>query len=144
MNIRSATADDWSRIVTLLDSAGLPIADLDGTQVANFLVAYDGSVVTGAVAVESFGSAGLLRSLVVDAGFRGEGLGRRLTEAAELHAHRHRLTTLFLLSTTAASFFEQRGYVASDRLLAPAEVQNSAEFARLCPASAICLSKALA
>jgi amino-acid N-acetyltransferase len=144
MKIGSATTSDWQAILALLDRAALPIADLDGSHIAHFLAAHDGEVLAGTVAIEPFGSTGLLRSLIVDATFRREGLGRTLTQSAEIRARELGLTSLFLLTTTAAPFFDRSGYTRIDRSEAPSEVQRSAEFASLCPSSAVCMRKGLA
>src|SRR3546814_2079737 len=45
-------------------------------------------------------------------------------------------TRLYLLTTTAESFFGRFGYAPLPRASAPAEIADSAEFRSLCPASA--------
>ena len=144
MNIGPATADDWQGILNLLDRANLPIADLNGTHLQHFLIARDGAALAGAVAVQPFGSIGLLRSLVVDPAFRNEGVGKVLVHAAEALACDAGLSSLTLLTTTAASFFDRLGYARIEHDEAPSDVQGSAEFARLCPSTAVCMRKTLA
>jgi amino-acid N-acetyltransferase len=75
---------------------------------------------------------------------RGEGFGARLLEEIETHARAIGVRRLYVLTTSATSFFEYHGYQRIDRTEAPAEIQNTAQFAQLCPASAICLFKSLA
>lgn len=139
----SPTAADWRRVLDLLRSAGLPTADLDDAHRDRFLAVRDGVAVVGCVAVEPYGEAGLLRSLAVAADARGRGLGARLVDAAEARARAAGLRTLYLLTTTAAPFFETRGYAAADRSDVPDAVRQSAEFAGVCPASAVCMGKLL-
>src|SRR3546814_21074615 len=50
-------------------------------------------------------------------------------------------TRLYLLTTTAESFFGRFGYAPIPRASAPAEITDSAEFRSLCPASAAFLFK---
>jgi amino-acid N-acetyltransferase len=50
---------------------------------------------------------------------------------------------LVLLTETAQPFFVQLGYQVIERDDAPGEVKRSAEFASLCPASAVCMTKSL-
>ena len=50
---------------------------------------------------------------------------------------------LVLLTLTAKSFFERKGYRVVDRGSVPDDVQASEEFQFLCPASAICMAKTL-
>jgi amino-acid N-acetyltransferase len=137
------SAADWRRVLDLLRGAGLPTADLDGAHRDRFLVVRDGGDVVGCVAVEPYGAAGLLRSLAVAADARGRGLGARLVEAAEAKARTDGLRTLHLLTTTAASFFEARGYAFVDRGDVPDAVRQSAEFKGVCPSSAVCMGKLL-
>jgi amino-acid N-acetyltransferase len=93
--------------------------------------------------VEPCGDAALLRSLVVDPELRGIGLGRLLVEQAEDHARAHGAVSMFLLTTTAESFFRHLGYTEADRASAPAEIRATREFAALCPASSAFLAKRL-
>jgi protein-tyrosine-phosphatase len=54
-----------------------------------------------------------------------------------------RIEQLFLLTQTAQRFFEHQGYRVIDRQSVPRDVQGSAEFRSLCPASAVCMAKDL-
>lgn len=137
------SATDWPAVLALLRAADLPTADLSEAHRDRFLVLVDEDEVVGCVAVEPYGEAGLLRSLAIAAGARGRGLGGQLVEAAEASARTGGLQALYLLTTTAAPFFEARGYVPTDRSAVPAAVRAASEFCGTCPASAACLGKAL-
>jgi amino-acid N-acetyltransferase len=50
---------------------------------------------------------------------------------------------MFLLTTTAETFFERRGYRRVDRSQAPLAIQSTSEFASLCPASSAFMIKQL-
>ena len=141
--VRAAEEGDWSRVRALLSAEDLPITDLSEAAVQNFIVAVDTGQVVGAVAVEPLGQHGLLRSLVVDPRWREAGLGQSLVQAAEAAAQRAGLDTLTLLTQSAAPFFRGLGYREIARGEAPAIVRDSAEFTHLCPASCVCMSKAL-
>lgn len=123
----------------LVRAAGLPAPDGP----ADVLVAWRGGAAVGTVAVEDYGADGLLRSLAVDAAWRGRGLGRALVAAAERRARGRGLHSLALLTTTAAPFFAALGWRAVDRADVPAAVRASSEFRGVCPASAACLVKRL-
>ena len=88
--------------------------------------------------------AGLLRSLLVAAPCRGAGLGRRLVAALEASASERKVRELWLLTIDAEHFFARLAYNATARAAAPAAIQASAEFASLCPASAVLMRKSLA
>lgn len=138
-----AVPGDLLDVLDLLRSAGLPTDDLGTANPVDFRTIRRGGRLVGAVAVESHGAAGLLRSLVVADEARGLGLGSRLVEAAEDLARERCLGALYLLTTTAAPFFEAHGYAPVDRAAVPEAVRLSTEFASVCPASAVCLGKTL-
>lgn len=141
-NVRAATDQDGLVIRSLLESCALPTADLESAQ-PRFLVAYQGNVLCAAGAIEPFGRAGLLRSLVVAADRRGLGIGQALVTELERLAHAQSLRELVLLTQTARGFFERQGYRVIDRKDAPPAVQSSEEFRSLCPDSACCMAKTL-
>ena len=85
----------------------------------------------------------LLRSLAVAPDWQGRGLGAALLAHAERTARQRGITTLYLLTTTAEAFFARHGYVRLPREAAPPVLHQTAEFAALCPASAVCLTKPL-
>ena len=136
-----ATEANLPGIRALLETAALPVGDLP--EADRFLVVRSGNAVLGSVAVEPYGDAGLLRSLAVAPEARGTGAGSRLVDAAEARAHADGLRSLVLLTTTAAPFFQARGYAPLDRAEAPEGVRQSSEFQGTCCASAVCLGKAL-
>lgn len=65
-----------------------------------------------------------------------------LLAAAEARARTEGVTTLYLLTLTPA-FFDHRGYHPVARDAVPEAVAASAEFERLCPGDAACLTRAL-
>jgi len=142
-NVRPAQASDWPLVRALLSAADLPTLDLDETSIADFIVAVNAGQVVGAVAVERLGAYGLLRSLVVDRHRRGAGLGQSLVSAAESAARDAGLSSLTLLTQTAAPFFGALGYLEIQRIQAPLIVRGSAEFTQLCPVNCTCMFKSL-
>jgi amino-acid N-acetyltransferase len=141
--LRPATEADTNDIRRLLEREGLPTSDLASAQ-PEFIVACEGDEIIGIGALQRFEATALLRSVAVDARRRHAGIGRSLVMALERHARDQGVTELVLLTQTAARFFEEQGYCIVDRQSAPAAVQLSEEFRSLCPASAVCMSKALA
>ena len=141
--LRAGRAGDWPGVRQLLESAGLPHEDLGAAAMPDFVVAADGDLVVGAIGLEASGSIGLLRSLVVAAGQRGNGLGRRLVAELESLAIARGLEELWLLTIDAGGFFEQAGYVRRRRDETPAPIAASREFTALCPASAFLYSRRL-
>jgi amino-acid N-acetyltransferase len=141
--IEPAITRDLPDVERLLEGQHLP---LDGVRdhVGTMVVAKDGSAIVGAAAVEVYADGALLRSVVVDPAVRGQGLGRRLTEAALGVARDRGSRTVFLLTTTAEDYFPKLGFERITRSDVPASVQASVEFISACPASAVVMRKRLA
>ncbi|WP_409526182.1 arsenic resistance N-acetyltransferase ArsN2 [Nitrincola sp. MINF-07-Sa-05] len=130
-------------VENLLSSAGLPVADLrDGCQLQLFGVRSDDQII-GLIGIESHGTVGLLRSLVVIDTHRKGGYGQALVTQAEAWACRNGMETLYLLTTTASDFFARHGYVEASRSQAPDSIVGTAQFAGLCPALASFMCKEL-
>lgn len=143
MSIRPALDTDMEPIGALLASSALPVADLATSRIA-FLVDDRNGTLAGTVGLERYDDVGLLRSLAVAKEIRGSGCGKALVEAMERRAIELGIDELVLLTQTAEPFFQALGYRAIARGDAPPAVQASAEFASICPASAICMAKRLA
>ncbi|WKZ88718.1 arsenic resistance N-acetyltransferase ArsN2 (plasmid) [Ralstonia pickettii] len=141
LNFRPARPDDYLAIRLLLIEEGLPSEDVAIGQASRFHLAIQDDSLLACAGLELYGSDALLRSVAVDKRARRHGLGRILVDIAERDARATGAHRLFLLTTTAASYFEKLGYATVDRSAAPTLLQASTQFASLCPASAICLSK---
>lgn len=142
IHIDRATRADARAVLALMERAHLPTDGLASHLDAAF-VARDGDRVVGSAAIEIYTDGGLLRSVAVDAGCRGAGLGVRLIEAAIEDAQRRALPALYLLTTTAEHFFPRFGFERITRDEVPASVQASIEFRGACPASAVVMRKSL-
>ena len=142
VELRRATTADLPAIEALLAAERLPTTDLATAPVALWVAVRDGLVI-GAAGLERYGDAGLLRSVVVAPAARGTGLGIALAATVERAARADGLTSLTLLTQTAAEFFARLGFSAVERAVAPPALAASAEFRSLCPASARCLTKPL-
>lgn len=125
----------------LLASAQLPTIDITPEHLEHFFGAWTGSSLEGVVGVELLGSVALVRSLVVVASKRGSGLGTELLARAEQYAMEKGVRSMFLLTTTAESYFKKRGYSPLPRESAPEVIQKTAEFTNICPASAAFMVK---
>jgi amino-acid N-acetyltransferase len=142
VDITPARRNDLEAIRILLQANHLPLDDLE-RHADTVFVARCGERIVGAAALEVYGDGGLLRSVVVAAQHRGTGLGQRLVEAVMALARAKHLPAVYLLTTTAASYFPKVGFVETSRDRVPAGVQQSVEFVSACPASAAVLMKQL-
>lgn len=127
----------------LLAAAQLPDADLTPKHCDHFFYAGKADDPAGLVGLELYDDCALLRSLVVKARVRSKGLGSALIQHAEEHARSVGVHTLYLLTTTAESFFLRHGYTTASRDAAPEAIRSTREFAGLCPANSAFMSKQL-
>jgi amino-acid N-acetyltransferase len=132
-----------STAVALLMAQRLPVSDITDEHLEHFFFTGSEGSPTGLVGVEIYGAEALLRSLVVAQAARTHGIGSALVQHAEDYAAARRVDSMYLLTTTAESFFARHGYRRVDRTRAPLSIQSTAEFAGLCPASSAFMIKEL-
>ena len=135
MEVRSATDADYTAVITLLETAGLPTAGVPRT-LGDFIVADTGDGLAGAIGLERYGSAALLRSAVVRPGDQGSGIGAALVRALLDRARDGQVREIYLLTTTAERWFPRFGFAPIARERVPDAVRASVEFREACPASA--------
>lgn len=140
LSLEPATEADLDEVESLLEASDLPTADLHADEVRFFLARADEELI-GVGGLEVYGPDALLRSVVTDPSVRGEGYGTSLVDALEERATALGATEMYLLTTTAATFFGDLGYREVDRESAPRSIRETAQFSTLCPDSATCMRK---
>src|SRR5574343_639036 len=139
MNITTELVSE--RLIALLKECALPVGDISSACSTQFFgIRVDGAL-AAVVGLQLYNHVGLLRSLAVVPSLRGLGLAKLLVSFAESYAASKGIDELFLLTTTAEQFFLKLGYVPASRATAPTVIQATSEFAELCPASSVFLSK---
>jgi len=141
--VAAAQAGDLASIRALLAAAGLPVADV-GAANQRFVVASVRGEPVGCAGIELHGTSGLLRSLAVRPAAHRRGLGTPLYQQIMAVAAAAGVADVYLLTTTADRFFARHGFRRIAREEVPDAVRASAEFASLCPASAVCMARAVA
>jgi len=133
--IRNAAPEDWEGVKALLIRCALPV---DGARdhFANFLLACDDARLIACGGLKFYGEVALLRSVAVDPGHRGRGLGKSLVDALLATASSRRTGSIVLLTTTAADYFPRMGFTAVTRNSLPEGVMASEEFKGACPDTA--------
>jgi amino-acid N-acetyltransferase len=141
--LRPARDGDLLSVVALLRASSLPtVGILEGA--CALIVAEHAGEVVGVVGLEQCGEQyALLRSTAVADAWRGRGVGRRLVERAIAEAKARGVDTLYLLTTTAETYFSSFRFATVARENAPAELRGTEEFAGACPASATLMSLSL-
>lgn len=127
-------------VVSLLSGEKLPVDDLPQT-LDNFIVAIENAQVIGVAGLEIYGSYGLLRSVTVHSGYRGQGVSAKLIRRIEALASENKIGELYLLTETAADYFERKAYLGINREDVPEAIKQSSEFSHVCPQSAIVMKK---
>lgn len=129
-------------VESLLEANDLPSADVR-SKPGCFYVAHDGDGPVAVGGMEVHGAAGLLRSVAVERSARGEGVGTAVCARLESEARAEGLAALYLLTTTAAGFFEGIGYEEIERADAPEAIRRTTQFEDLCPSTATPMRKSL-
>ena len=127
------------KLQQFLKTNRLPFQDvkLEGS----FFFTYQGedNNIIGSGGLEVYGKHALLRSLAVDEKHRHQKIGIRMVNDLIEKAKSLQVENLFLLTETARSFFEKKGFEKIDRTEVPEELRNSSEFTTVCPSSATCM-----
>ena len=137
--IATMTDADTCAVVALLEQCDLLTSGVS-ENLPGFLVARSNGKVIASAGVETYGAFGLLRSIAVDRARRREGIAAVLVRQALERAARDHVTALYLLTTTAAKYFERFGFLVCSRDDAPDGIRKSWEFRAGCPATAVSMS----
>lgn len=140
--LRLARPQDRPAIVSLLQAVHLPFEDLPQA-LDNFLVAEKAGGIVGSVGVELHGNCALLRSLAVDPQQQGTGMGKALYQAAVNLTLQKGIRGMYLITTTAAPFFEKQGFESVDRVEVPVSIQRTTQFSGICPSSATVMRRSI-
>lgn len=135
MTVRGASSADIAAVLALLERSALP-TDGVAEHLGDFVVAERDGGIAGVAGLERYGDAALLRSVAVAESARGTGLGALLTARALESAAAAGARSVYLLTTTAESYFPRHGFRPADRESVPAAVRESVEFTTACPSSA--------
>jgi RNA polymerase sigma-70 factor, ECF subfamily len=140
--IEKARPEDAADIRALLETHHLPTADLE-SHLHTAVVARRAGMIVGSAALEIYREGALLRSVAVAPDLKGHGVGQRLTEAMIELGKSLGSPSLYLLTTTAQTYFPSFGFQEIDRTIVPDSVQASVEFTSACPSTAIIMRKRL-
>lgn len=137
-------AGDDPGFVTTLLKARLPIDDLaEGGRALYDYHTLDGHLI-GYGGFERYGQDVLLRSVVVPAAERNKGIGRNLLALLQRRAYDQGARQAWLLTETAAPFFERTGFKAVPRERGPQAILATRQARNLCPASAMLMTRTIA
>jgi amino-acid N-acetyltransferase len=135
-SFRNSTTSDLELVLELLEAAKLPTAGVKD-HIQNFRLEYHNNTLLGCAGLEIHGQTGLLRSVVVNAAERNNGIGSRLVNAILEHARTQRLSSIFLLTESAEHYFPRFGFKQVSRAEIPESLQASEELRGACPEGAV-------
>ncbi len=138
--ILPAQAADKENIISLLGRLKLPVSDLTG-ELKDFFVIKEGPKIIAVIGLETHGEHGLLRSMATHPAYRKNGLATSLVNRLIEVARTKNLKDIYLLTTTAEKFFEQKGFQKVDRNMVPQEIKQTPEFSSLCPSTSVIMKK---
>lgn len=142
MTIKEISPDDFEKVVGLLAESELDISDLKQPSIRLFQIGENGQI-AGVGGLEIYGDQALLRSVAVTKENRGQGIGKMLVGQIEKVSVLSGIKSLYLLTTTASGFFRSLGYLQINRDEFAEPLKQTAQFAGLCPANAVCMKKEL-
>ncbi|MBB3655815.1 N-acetylglutamate synthase-like GNAT family acetyltransferase [Rhizobium sp. BK650] len=125
-----------------LSGAGLPVDDLTEAGRRFYRFSQGGDTV-GFGGLELHGEAALLRSIMVLPDRRGFGFGHAITSGLLGLARGQGAACAYLLTESAAPFFQSLGFRPIARDEAPGEILATRQAADLCPASASLMVRGL-
>lgn len=142
MEIKEISPDEFDSVFELLAEAKLDFSDLKQPNIRLFRFEENGQTI-GVGGLEIFDDLALLRSVALKPALHGKGLGKEIVAQIEKTARNSEIKSLYLLTNTAPDFFSSIGYQQIDRKDFAEPLKQTAQFAGLCPVSAVCMKKAL-
>jgi N-acetylglutamate synthase-like GNAT family acetyltransferase len=136
-------AGEREALKAALAKAELPTADIGEPGRLFWRFETRDEVPVGFGGLEVHGEDALMRSLVTLPPVRNRGVGTAMVAALEFEARLHGCRSVWLITTTAADFYQRLGYACCERAVMPPAIRASAEFSTLCPDSADVLMKQL-
>ena len=137
---RFAEDTDIPMVRRFLSAVELPYEDID-KHISHCLLAIRKDRLAGMVGIEIAGNTALLRSLAVDEIDRNKHIGTTLFDKIRSYAQLNDIKGLYLLTTTATEFFEEKGFKRIIRDAVPEEIKRTEEFKSICPSTAVCMKR---
>jgi amino-acid N-acetyltransferase len=135
LKIRRAKPEDQRSIRRLLSDFNLPLDGLEDTKL--WVAETTTRFIVGVAGLELYGKQSLLRSVAIDKKLHTRGYGTTLVNYVIDEAKRSGVHELFLLTTTAPSFFRKLGFREDTRDNVSGKITNSVEFKYACSKTAI-------
>jgi len=127
MKFEKAREKDIQAIKDLLAENDLPSEDIRGDHQVFFLLRGEGKILA-VCGLEIYGRHGILRSFVVNKPERKTGIGTEIYQYTLSKGIEEGIKAFYLLTTTAAGFFEKMEWQKVERKAVPEVIKKSHEF----------------
>lgn len=135
---KSAGSKDLDKIQSLLSANKLCFNDINQDGVSLFVVEKEDQHI-GYFGIELFDTEALFRSMIVLPQERDKGYGEGIWQLALNMIKERGIKDVYLLTNTAASFFEKLGFEVFDRNAVPDVIGQTSEFAEFCAEDSVCM-----
>lgn len=142
IQFHSAQPTHASAIRQLLQQVSLPIEDLPD-DLPDFVVAQHDTTVVGVAGLQRYDGLALLRSVAVAPTYRNRGIADRLVSRLLHDAREWGLSEVYLITTTAGSYFTRHGFGPCERRAVPEVIRQTDQFSSLCPTSASIMKRSV-
>ena len=142
-SLRWAKEADLKRIEELLQNSSLPTVGLSLASAQFLLAETKANEIIGVLGAQKSESATLLRSFAVIAPWRSRGVGMALVKTMLNRLQEQNRNVLYLLTETAAAYFERLGFQAISREEIPQPLLVQSGLDQACPCSSKCMKKIL-
>lgn len=142
IRVDAANDGDFPAVAQLLQQAQLPTDGLREILDSTIVARQNGSIV-GAIGLERYGDAGLVRSFVVAKAWRGHDVGKELGAALLQRAVKDGVRKVYLLTNTIRDLAARQGFREIPRDAVPAAVRESVEFRLNCCDTAVAMERTL-
>lgn len=141
--MRTLEPTDYDEATAILLASQLIVEDLAPESMTAFLGIMDGDALAAIGGLEMHGSDALLRSIATRPDSRNMGYATVIVGGLEARARENGVERVYLLTDTAAAYFERLGYGTVSRERAPGGIAATGQFRQLCPDTAAFMVKPL-
>jgi len=129
MEIKRASSNDLQAVADLLGESGFASANSAIDTLHHVYLAYTkNNELAGVGAMQIYGSAAFLHTLVVREAFRGQGFGYLLMKTLDHAAKSENIDEIYVLSDGLGDYFKRYGYESVDAGSLPKQIATSTLF----------------
>lgn len=126
MDIKRASSSDLDAVTALLSESGFTTSSSAIDTLQHVYLAYTkNNELAGVGAMQIFGNAAFLHTLVVKESFRGQGFGYLLMKTLDHAAKSENIDEIYVIGDGLVDYFKRYGYESVDAESLPADISAS-------------------